>query len=97
VISTPLGGITDIVEQDRTGLLVPPNDAPALAAAITSLATDPARAERLALAGQEFARRNFSWDGVLAQWRALYAGVLESPASAAAAHPTVSAVGGAAR
>lgn len=91
VISTPLGGITDIVEQDRTGLLVPPNDAPALAAAIATLAADPARAERLALAGQEFARRNFSWDGVLAQWRALYAGALESPAGAAAAHPRVPA------
>ena len=76
VVSTPLGGITDIVEQDRTGLLVPPNDAPALAAAIERLATDPARAARLALTAQEFARDHFGWDGVLAQWRALYAGVL---------------------
>jgi len=76
VISTPLGGVTDIVQDDRTGLLVPPNDAPALAAAIVRLATDPATAARLGSAGRAYALSHFSWPAVLAQWRALYAGVL---------------------
>ena len=77
VISTPLGGVTDIVQHDSTGLLVPPNDASALAAAITLLATNPAIAERLGTAGRDYALSHFSWTAVLAQWRALYAGVLE--------------------
>jgi len=78
VISTPLGGITDIVTDDRTGMLVPPNDATALAAAIARLLTDSALAGRLATAGQEYAEQHFGWAGVLAAWRALYAGVLSS-------------------
>jgi glycosyltransferase involved in cell wall biosynthesis len=76
VISTPLGGVTDIVQNDLTGLLVPPNDASALAAAIARIATDPATAERLGTAGRDYALSHFSWDAVLSQWRALYAGVL---------------------
>ena len=76
VISTPLGGITDIVADNTTGVLVPPNDARALAAAISALLTDPARAHRLALAGQTYALEHFSWASVLEAWRALYAGVL---------------------
>ncbi len=76
VISTPLGGVTDIVQNDQTGLLVPPNDASALAAAIARIATDPAIAERLGAAGRDYALSHFSWPAVLSQWRALYAEVL---------------------
>jgi glycosyltransferase involved in cell wall biosynthesis len=79
VIATPLGGITDIVEHDKTGLLVPPNDATALASAIATLATHPADADRLAGAGRDYALRHFSWDAVLGQWRDLYEGVLRAP------------------
>jgi glycosyltransferase involved in cell wall biosynthesis len=74
VVSTPLGGITDIVSDGETGLLVPPNDAPALARAIATLATDKPLAERLAIAGQQYAEQHFGWDSVLAAWRRLYAG-----------------------
>ncbi len=72
VVSTPLGGITDIVSDGETGVLVPPNDAPALARAITMLATDKPLAERLGIAGQQYAEEHFGWDGVLAAWRKLY-------------------------
>ena len=91
VISTGLGGIGDIVEHDRTGLIVPPNDAVALASAIDLLATHPAVADRLAAAGREYALDHFSWDAVLGQWRELYAGVLAgsaAPALTPAAEPT---------
>lgn len=76
VVATPLGGITDIVEHDRTGLLVPPNDAAALAAAIEAIATDRALADRLGAAGRDYALQHFSWGAVLAHWRALYAETL---------------------
>lgn len=78
VISTPLGGITDIVADQRTGVLVPPNDAGALAQAISALAADPARAADLARAGQTYAQEHFGWEGVLAAWRRLYASVTTS-------------------
>ena len=40
VVTTALGGITDIVRDGENGLIVPPNDAPALATALERLVTD---------------------------------------------------------
>jgi glycosyltransferase involved in cell wall biosynthesis len=48
--ATRVGGIPELVEHDRTGLLVPPRDPAALAAAISALLEDPARSRRLAAA-----------------------------------------------
>src|SRR5205807_1231011 len=51
VIASAIGGITDIVEDGVSGLLVPPGDAPALAAALGSLARAPDLAAGLGEAG----------------------------------------------
>lgn len=59
VIATRAGGVTEILD-DETGVLVPPNDVGALAAAIESLAADPLRAGRLAARGAARARADFS-------------------------------------
>jgi glycosyltransferase involved in cell wall biosynthesis len=40
VIASAIGGLTDIVEDDRTGVLVPPGDARALATALNRLLAD---------------------------------------------------------
>ncbi|HTA15994.1 MAG TPA: glycosyltransferase [Solirubrobacteraceae bacterium] len=50
VTATSVGGIPELVEHDRTGLLVPPRDPAALAGAISALLEDPARSRRLAAA-----------------------------------------------
>jgi glycosyltransferase involved in cell wall biosynthesis len=47
LIGSDVGGIRDIVQPDRTGILVPPNDPGALADALAALLRDPARAKRL--------------------------------------------------
>ncbi len=52
VIATPVGEVADAVVDGETGLLVPPGDAAALARAIASLAGDPDRRGRLAVAGR---------------------------------------------
>jgi O-antigen/teichoic acid export membrane protein/glycosyltransferase involved in cell wall biosynthesis len=62
VIATATGGIPDIVEHERTGLLVPPGDPAALADAITALLADGARARRLAAAGREFVGERYALD-----------------------------------
>lgn len=59
VIATRAGGVTEIID-DETGVLVPPNDAGALARAIESLADGPVRAATLARRGAERARAQFS-------------------------------------
>lgn len=53
VVAADVGGIPDIVEHGRTGLLVPPNDAAALASAIRRLHDDARLRARLATAARE--------------------------------------------
>lgn len=48
VVATTAGGIPEMVEDERTGLLVPPGDPAALAAAIERILGNPALARRLA-------------------------------------------------
>jgi len=71
-IGTRVGGIPDIIEDDVSGLLVPPADPQALAEAIERVARDPAYAQRLADAGRERLRTHFSWDVITKQWDAVY-------------------------
>jgi glycosyltransferase involved in cell wall biosynthesis len=59
VIATRGGGVTEIIGDD-TGVLVPPNDADALARAIDSIAADPASAAERAARGAARARAEFS-------------------------------------
>lgn len=58
-VSTRLVGIPDLIRDDETGVLVPPNDTAALADAIAGLMGDPARAKRLADAGLRWVHERF--------------------------------------
>ncbi|HEY7018486.1 MAG TPA: glycosyltransferase family 4 protein [Gaiellaceae bacterium] len=63
-ITTDVGGLPEVVDDGRTGLLVPPDDPPALAEALISLLSDPARAEQLGRAGHEKVRTQLTWEAV---------------------------------
>ena len=74
VVATPCAGTRDLVAEGDNGLLVPPGDEAALAAALVRLAADPALAARLASAGRATAER-FEWavveprlEAALARW-----------------------------
>ena len=60
VIASSVGGLPEIVEEGVTGLLVPPGDAGALAAAIRELARDPGRTAEMGAAGRARALEAFS-------------------------------------
>ncbi|UCD94934.1 MAG: glycosyltransferase family 4 protein [Candidatus Zixiibacteriota bacterium] len=60
VIGTNSGGIVDIIENDKSGLLVPPDDPQKLADAIRRLLGDVSLRERLARAGYNRAIDRFS-------------------------------------
>jgi glycosyltransferase involved in cell wall biosynthesis len=53
VVATRVGGLAEVVENGRTGLLVPPEDPRALAEALASLRDDAARRQRLGAAARE--------------------------------------------
>jgi glycosyltransferase involved in cell wall biosynthesis len=59
VVATRVGGVPEIVEEGRTGLLVGPGDPAELAAAIRALIDDPHRAAALAAAARERVRERF--------------------------------------
>lgn len=72
VLASDIGGITDIVTHERTGLLVPPGDAAALATAVQRLATDGALWRRLAEAGRRRFQDDFSWTAIVRRWDEVY-------------------------
>jgi glycosyltransferase involved in cell wall biosynthesis len=71
LVATAVGGLLDIVEDGRTGLLVAPRDPAALAGALISLLTDPPRRERIAAAAAEQWDR-FTIETVAGRFAALY-------------------------
>jgi glycosyltransferase involved in cell wall biosynthesis len=60
VVASRVGGIPALVEHDVNGLLVPPGDADALAAAITRVLTEPSTAARLSAAARRTAA-GYAW------------------------------------
>jgi glycosyltransferase involved in cell wall biosynthesis len=62
VIATTAGAFPEFIEDGRTGILVPPGDPGALAAAIRSLLADPERCVRMGAAASEHIRTNFTWE-----------------------------------
>jgi len=61
VVATRVAGIPDVVEDDVNGLLVPPDDPPALAAALRRLAAEPETRARLGREARRRAEGRLSW------------------------------------
>ncbi len=59
VISTPISGIPELIEDETNGLLVPPDDPQALAQALERLARDPSLRTKLGVAGEARVRKDF--------------------------------------
>ena len=75
-IASAVGGITDIIQDGVTGILVPPRDARALADAIARLLQDGALRQRLGQAGRAYVAANFSWQAQTDRIRAIYASLI---------------------
>ena len=76
VIATTAGAFPEFIEDGRTGVLVPPGDADALAAAIRSLLADPERCARMGAAASEHIRTNFTWQRTAKMTLDIYGEVL---------------------
>ena len=82
VVASRVSALPEVVEHGVTGLLVPPDDPDALAAAIASLLADPAKRDAFGAAGRDRVERLFTLDRMNAEWRAEYERLLPSPAEA---------------
>jgi glycosyltransferase involved in cell wall biosynthesis len=80
LVASATGGIPEIVQPEQTGLLVPPGDAAALAAAIERLLQDPAQAAAMGAAAARHARTHFDYARFVTRYESLLSTV-------AACHP----------
>jgi glycosyltransferase involved in cell wall biosynthesis len=76
VVASRVGAIPEVVRDGVDGLLIPPEDPPALAGAVTRLLDDPALTERLVASGRGRVRSTFGPDQDLAAWRQVLEPVL---------------------
>jgi glycosyltransferase involved in cell wall biosynthesis len=85
VVASRFGGFPEVVRDGETGLLVPPQDPAALAAALRGLLADPERRVRMGQAGREWVHERFHWDRVAERVLEAYGQVL--PPNGAEAAP----------
>jgi glycosyltransferase involved in cell wall biosynthesis len=76
VIATNVGGNAEAVEDGVSGLIVAPEDAPALAAAITQLLADSEKAEEMGSAGRKRVEERFTIDAMMRRITRVYDGLL---------------------
>jgi L-malate glycosyltransferase len=76
-IATGVGGNAELVEDDVTGLLVPPENSEALAGALLRLLRDPESARRMAASGKKLAVENYSFERLIQEVDALYTELLD--------------------
>jgi len=73
VVASAVGGILEVVEDDKTGLLVPPAQPEALAAAIGRVLGNPTLAREMGRAGRKRVEEKFSWASVAERTEQVYA------------------------
>src|SRR5262249_55252191 len=82
VVASAVGGILEVVEDGRTGLLVPPASPDDLAASIRRVLDDRELASALAQAGRRRVEERFSWASVAERTEQVYADAIAGfPAS----------------
>ena len=85
VVASRVGGIPEAVEDGKTGILVPPGDARALASALTVMMDNPEKALEMGRRGRERAEKLFDEermvDSICALYRELFGQVSNSKAA----------------
>jgi glycosyltransferase involved in cell wall biosynthesis len=94
VVASKVHGIPDVVRDGVTGLLVPPADAGALAAALSELVDDTGRRRAMGDAGRNYVAAHYDWQQNAHQMELVYERVLDEPRTTAtgvdqsAGHPS---------
>ena len=78
VIATNVGGIPELITNNETGILVPPNNAELLLKNINELLEDGRKASKLSDKGHEFVIKNLTWEILLPKYIKFYEDLLKS-------------------
>ena len=87
VVASRVGGIPELVADGVTGLLVPPGDSDALAAALLNLLDQPGRATAFGKAARECIEQQYSFERMVTQFETLYMSGSTNPRARACAIP----------
>jgi len=78
VVGTNVGGIPELISHDETGLLVPSENPEKIANAVNELLSNPEKAEKLAINGNNFVKNNMTWNVMLPKFIQFYEDLLNS-------------------
>ena len=76
VIGTNVGGIPELIKNNETGIIVPPENPSKLAQAINELLSDKEKSAKLATNGNTFVKNNMTWDVILPKYIQFYQDLL---------------------
>ena len=91
IVASDVGGILELVVDDRTGRLVAPNDPPALCRRICELMANPQRALQLGAAARAEASSRYSFDRMVDAFDRLYLRALAARGLLSGAQPQLAA------
>jgi len=78
IIATNVGGIPELITDNVTGILVPPNNPELLQNAINKLLVDNETSKKLSDAGYEFVMNNLTWEVLLPEYVKFYENLVNS-------------------
>jgi alpha-maltose-1-phosphate synthase len=77
VVASAVGGILEVVQDGKTGILVPPSRPDALAAALNQVLASPERAREMGRAGRRRVEAQFSWTSIAERTEQVYAEAID--------------------
>jgi D-inositol-3-phosphate glycosyltransferase len=72
VVANAVGGVTEVVQDGKNGLLMPNNSPQEIAKAVLKLMSDPEAKARMGRWGREYVRDKFCWEQIAKQTEQLY-------------------------
>ena len=92
VVASNVGGLRDLIQNGRTGVLVAPGNPEALAGALQTLIDNPAGAEAIGRAAHDEVQQRYSFDRMIAAYENLYLSGLRARVSARPHEPEAARV-----
>jgi len=78
VVATEVGGVPELIEHEKNGILVNPNNPDQLLNSVNELIKNKDKAVNMAHAGYDFLVKNFTWEVLLPRYVKFYEDLLDS-------------------